>query len=205
MKLQAKATRVLAVMMARSPDVVSRSELIAEVWGGNHLVGERGLNQAIWAIRSELGDDARQPRFIRTLPREGFLWIHKAPWHRSTRHRLTLASAVAASLGVFAIISITTSANDTGEFTLPSRCEISDNNDVKAYKHKRDVIIDIHDCGKLIVRPEGSKLFGTPFVSHDGNFVAFTVREDQTCRFVTFALRNGVHSDFDTCTIRDDV
>jgi DNA-binding winged helix-turn-helix (wHTH) protein len=205
LKLQAKAMRVLSMIVARAPQAISRTELIATVWEGNHLLGERGLNQAMWAIRAELGDNAREPTFIRTHSREGFQWINSPAWHDGKQRRLALAATLAAGMGVLAIISVAPTVTGTGEYALPGQCEILEKNDVKAYKINRDVVVNIHDACQLIVKPSGTKRFGDPFVSSDGKHVAFVVREDQNCRLISVALRNGVRTDFETCSIEDGV
>jgi len=65
-KLQPQPAKVLALLVGRAGQVVSREELVGEVWGSQTFVDyEHGLNFAIRQIRSALGDDADQPRFSR--------------------------------------------------------------------------------------------------------------------------------------------
>ena len=71
LKLQPQPAKVLAVLIRRSGQVVSRQELAEEVWGSGTFVDfEQGLNYAIRHIRTVLGDDAEQPRFLEALPSE---------------------------------------------------------------------------------------------------------------------------------------
>ena len=200
-KLQGKATRVLAIIVAKSPDVVTRDELIAEVWAGNHLVGERGLNQALWAIRSELGDDARNPTYIKTLAREGYQWLGGQYPYQPRNGRMAMALAFVASICVIALTTMTVSSTEERDFTLPSQCEINEKSDVQAYRVNRDVIVDIEKGCRLIAKPSGSKSFGSPLVSDDGRQVAFTVTEDKSCHFVTIDLAAGKRTEFDSCTM----
>jgi TolB-like protein/DNA-binding winged helix-turn-helix (wHTH) protein/Flp pilus assembly protein TadD len=75
-KLQPQPAKLLALLVSRAGQVVSREELVGEVWGSETFVDyERGLNFAIRQIRSVLGDDADQPRFLETLPRRGYRFI----------------------------------------------------------------------------------------------------------------------------------
>ncbi len=203
LKLQGKAMRVLLMLINRAPEVISRSELIDAIWRGNHLVGERGLNQALWAIRAALGDDARAPQFIRTLAREGYQWIHAVNRRRSKEHRFAFAAAVAASISAIAVLSMGVPATGGAEFTLPGRCSLSGNNSVQAYRVRRDVFVDIHAGCRLIVKPSGQKEFGSPLVSDDGRHVAFTVTENQSCRFVSVDIEGGKRTEFNSCTIND--
>src|SRR4029077_15634930 len=51
-------------------------ELAEEVWGSDTFVDfEQGLNYAIRQIRTVLGDDAEQPRFLETLSKRGYRFI----------------------------------------------------------------------------------------------------------------------------------
>jgi DNA-binding winged helix-turn-helix (wHTH) protein/Tfp pilus assembly protein PilF len=67
---------VLAELATRSGEIVSREELGALLWGdGVHVDRERGLNYCLNRIRRVLGDDARAPRFVETLPRRGYRFL----------------------------------------------------------------------------------------------------------------------------------
>ncbi len=75
-RLQPQPTKVLAALVARAGEVVSRDELRQEIWGTETFVDfERGLNFCIAQIRSALGDAADSPRFIETLPKRGYRFI----------------------------------------------------------------------------------------------------------------------------------
>lgn len=199
LQLQDKAWRVLVLLATRAPDVVSRDALIAEIWSGNHLVGERGINQALWAIRSELGDDARNPRYIRTLAREGYKWLQEPLVRESRNRRLVSRMSIAASIVVMAITSTTASVDGDQALSLPSRCEPSAKSDVQAYRVDRNLFVDFQNGCRLIVKPSGTKVFGNPMVSDDGKHIAFTVTEEQSCRFVTVALPDGSRTEYDRC------
>jgi DNA-binding winged helix-turn-helix (wHTH) protein/TolB-like protein len=75
-RLQPQPARVLALLIDRAGDVVTREELRTSVWGEATFVDfERGLNFCIAQIRSALGDSADSPRFIETVPRRGYRFI----------------------------------------------------------------------------------------------------------------------------------
>lgn len=74
--LQSQPARVLSCLILRAGEVVSREELHRAVWGGETFVDfERGLNFCITQLRSVLGDDATNPRYVRTIPRRGYQFI----------------------------------------------------------------------------------------------------------------------------------
>ncbi|MEO5741303.1 MAG: winged helix-turn-helix domain-containing protein, partial [Vicinamibacterales bacterium] len=75
-RLQEKPFRLLAALIERSGEVVTRDQLRRRLWGDETFVDfERGLNIAITKVRAALGDSAQSPRFIETLPRRGYRFI----------------------------------------------------------------------------------------------------------------------------------
>ena len=67
---------MLAVLVERAGEVVTRAELQQRVWSGDTFVDfDRGLNYCVAQIREALGDSASEPRFIETLPRRGYRFI----------------------------------------------------------------------------------------------------------------------------------
>jgi TolB-like protein/DNA-binding winged helix-turn-helix (wHTH) protein/Tfp pilus assembly protein PilF len=76
LKLQQQPAKLLAILLSRHGEVISRQELAHAVWKADTFVDfEQGLNFAIRQIRSTLGDDAEQPRFLQTLPKQGYRFI----------------------------------------------------------------------------------------------------------------------------------
>jgi len=75
-KLPDQAFEVLAVLLKRAGEVVTREELQQALWPADTLVdSDHGLNKAINRIREALGDSASTPRFLETLPRRGYRFI----------------------------------------------------------------------------------------------------------------------------------
>jgi DNA-binding winged helix-turn-helix (wHTH) protein/tetratricopeptide (TPR) repeat protein len=74
---------LLALLVQRPGEVVTREELRRALWGdGVHVDHERGLNYAVNRLRRTLGDSAQSPRFIETVPRLGYRFlasVDKAP------------------------------------------------------------------------------------------------------------------------------
>ena len=76
-KLQPQPFRVLQYLLAQAPAVVSREELGEFVWGGRgvHVELDQSLNYCVRQIRQVLGDSATEPRYVETLPRQGYRFI----------------------------------------------------------------------------------------------------------------------------------
>jgi predicted ATPase len=69
--LTPRAAAVLAVLLARAGQLVTRGELFQAVWGDT-VVGDAALTACIKELRGALADDARRPRFIETRHRRGY-------------------------------------------------------------------------------------------------------------------------------------
>jgi len=81
--LQEQPFRVLAMLVERNGELVTRQELQTRLWPADTYVGfEEGLNTAIRKLRLAFGDSADNPRFIETVPRRGYRFI--APVSRQT-------------------------------------------------------------------------------------------------------------------------
>ncbi len=75
-KLQGQPFKVLAALLERPGQVVSREELQSRLWGKDTVVDfDHSLGTAINKIREALGDSADNPRFIETLARRGYRFI----------------------------------------------------------------------------------------------------------------------------------
>src|SRR5713226_5095260 len=76
LKLQPQPAKVLALLVSRPGEIVTRQDLAQEVWGSETFVDfEQGLNFAIRQIRTALEDDADHPHFLETLPKRGYRFI----------------------------------------------------------------------------------------------------------------------------------
>jgi TolB-like protein/DNA-binding winged helix-turn-helix (wHTH) protein/Flp pilus assembly protein TadD len=74
--LQEQPFRVLALLVERAGEVVTREELQSRLWPADTYVGfDEGLNTAIRKLRIALGDSSENPRFIETIPRRGYRFV----------------------------------------------------------------------------------------------------------------------------------
>lgn len=76
LKVRPQPFQVLLALVARSGDIVTRSELQQLLWPAETFVDfEHGLNTAIKELRGLLNDSASAPRYVETLPKLGYRMI----------------------------------------------------------------------------------------------------------------------------------
>jgi TolB-like protein/DNA-binding winged helix-turn-helix (wHTH) protein/Tfp pilus assembly protein PilF len=75
-KLQEQPFQMLAALLERPGELVSKEELRKRLWPDDTFVDfDHGLGSAINRLREALGDSAENPRFVETLPRRGYRFI----------------------------------------------------------------------------------------------------------------------------------
>lgn len=75
-KLQQKPFQILALLLERPGEVVTREELQRRLWPSDVFVDfESGLNNAVKKLRAALGDSAETPRFVETVARHGYRFL----------------------------------------------------------------------------------------------------------------------------------
>ena len=75
-KLQEQPFQILAMLLERPGEVVTREELRQKLWPeGTFVDFEHGLNAAVNRLRDALGDSPDNPRFVETIPRRGYRFI----------------------------------------------------------------------------------------------------------------------------------
>jgi Tol biopolymer transport system component/DNA-binding winged helix-turn-helix (wHTH) protein len=114
LKLHPQPAKVLTILVRRAGEVVRREEIQGEVWGDDTYVAfDLGINSCIRQIRTAIGDDADHPRFVETLPREGYRFVApvgtaepvaKASPRRGRLALAVLTLGVGAGLGLFTFL-----------------------------------------------------------------------------------------------------
>jgi cholera toxin transcriptional activator len=91
LRLQGQPFQVLALLLERAGEVVTREELQQKLWPSDTFVDfDHSLNTAINKVREALGDSASSPRYVETLARRGYRFI--APVQTNT-HKLDATPA----------------------------------------------------------------------------------------------------------------
>src|SRR6266478_356274 len=128
-RLQEQPLRVLATLVERPGEIVTREELRERIWGKDTFVDfDQSLNKAVNRAREALNDDAGTPQYIETVPRRGYRFIapvtgdsptdqrgptapsnaipdpdkRKSGWHRSrfVKSATLVTAAIVVGLGV---------------------------------------------------------------------------------------------------------
>lgn len=109
LKVQEQPFQVLAMLLARPGELVTREEIRSRLWPQDTFIDfDHGLNAAVRRLRDALNDDAENPRFVETLPRRGYRFI--APVEK-----LSFAAALQPEAGVVSNATVEISrAAETG-------------------------------------------------------------------------------------------
>src|SRR2546430_3569540 len=112
-RLQGQPVEVLAMLLERPGQTITRAELKKRLWPADTFVDfEQGLNNAINRLRAALDDDAESPHFIETLPRHGYRFIGsvngsgQAPVEEAKTTHSAGAFIRLAALGALALLAV---------------------------------------------------------------------------------------------------
>jgi len=98
-----KAFDLLTVLLLERPRAVPKAELLRRVWP-DVVVSEVNLTCLVSEVRQALGDEARRPRYIRTVPRYGYAFCGAAtedgPKHSAAKDGMLAARLETASRDV---------------------------------------------------------------------------------------------------------
>ncbi|MGE5199682.1 MAG: winged helix-turn-helix domain-containing protein, partial [Rhodospirillaceae bacterium] len=80
-RLQEQPFQLLAILVERAGDLVTRDELRGRLWTASTTIAfDQAVNNAVAKIRVALGDSAESPRFVETLARRGYRFIESVDW-----------------------------------------------------------------------------------------------------------------------------
>ena len=73
-RLEAKVISLLILLAKNSGEVVTRQQIMKEIWP-DVIVGSEVIAQLIYSLRNALGDDAKRPKYIETIPKKGYRFM----------------------------------------------------------------------------------------------------------------------------------
>ncbi len=106
LKLEDKIAHLLEALCTRRGDIVSKEQLIDQVWQGREL-SEQTIPVAISKLRKALGDDINNPKMLATIPRQGYQLLPgpNAPTAlENKRTPLTSVGFIAVFLAILAVM-----------------------------------------------------------------------------------------------------
>jgi TolB-like protein/DNA-binding winged helix-turn-helix (wHTH) protein len=107
-KVQEQPFQVLAMLLARPGELVTREEIRSRLWPQDTFIDfDHGLNAAVRRLRDALNDHAETPRFVETLPRRGYRFI-------ASVEKPTIEEPVQQKAGVTNSAVATTPSTETG-------------------------------------------------------------------------------------------
>jgi TolB-like protein/DNA-binding winged helix-turn-helix (wHTH) protein/tetratricopeptide (TPR) repeat protein len=75
-RLSGQPFQVLAFLVERAGEIVTREELRSRLWPADTFVDfDHGLNNAVARIREVLDDSSDRPRYVETVPRRGYRFV----------------------------------------------------------------------------------------------------------------------------------
>jgi DNA-binding winged helix-turn-helix (wHTH) protein len=193
-KLDPKVMQVLLYLSARPNEVAEKEEILSSVWNGVFVTDEV-LTNAIFELRKALGDDAKEPRFIQTVPRKGYRLLAAVegatgvprgaestavPVPAPGRGRVVAGILVAAIVGSVAVWSWMRLAGS--RTAVPSRFDILLPTE-EALTHLNDPVVAWSPDGARLVHRGGTpgrlyvhpidRLMSTPIPGTEGAWTAF--------------------------------
>jgi DNA-binding winged helix-turn-helix (wHTH) protein/Tol biopolymer transport system component len=75
-RIEPKVMSLLILLASKNGEVVTRDEIFSELWP-NMVVGDEVISQLVYSLRNALADDAKNPKYIETIPKKGYRFIAK--------------------------------------------------------------------------------------------------------------------------------
>src|SRR5690349_16761617 len=76
LKLAEQPFQVLAMLLERPGETITREELRDRLWPSDTFVDfDHGLNNAVMRVREALLDSSDHPRYVETIPRRGYRFV----------------------------------------------------------------------------------------------------------------------------------
>lgn len=127
--LPPKATLVLRVLLSSPGRLISHEKLYEAAWNGTVVEFDQGLYTCIRQIRNALGDDARNPRYIETVPRRGYRFCYPLSNVQARKHRwpagLSFQAAAIAATTLLLFFSVVILLSGQARMPAPSDAHIA--------------------------------------------------------------------------------
>ena len=195
LKLVGQPFEILAVLLSKPGELVTREELRTRLWPADTFVDfNHGLNAAVNKLREALSDSAEAPRYVETLPRRGYRFMAAVEWVAAKPVVSETAPPQAAPLVVETQDSLASEfVQDGSGIPAPAYAEIRSPSPLLRYLTGAGVLFTLFLAAALVLKTASTYVAGsptrtvvqytrpllaisdtaTPAFSPDGNFVAF--------------------------------
>jgi len=109
-RLEPRAAKTLELLCEAQGGLVSQEKLIAEVWDGRSL-SENSVPVVISQLRRVLGDDARRPILIETVPKRGYRLVHAEAKRSRSLRPLSAVLIVMFAVGALVVLAFAVRAD----------------------------------------------------------------------------------------------
>ena len=93
-RLQGQPFHVLAYLLERPGEIVTRDELRQKLWPADTFVDfDHSLNTAVKKVREALGDSASNPRYLETVARRGYRFLAQIEFVQTSSGNVTMETA----------------------------------------------------------------------------------------------------------------
>lgn len=103
-RLTGQALGLLVLLIERPGELVTREEIQRNLWPARSVEFEHSIDVALNRLRKALGDNSKDPRYVQTVPRNGYRFVEEVKFetsgervvvHREWTRRLKTYAAVA--------------------------------------------------------------------------------------------------------------
>jgi transcriptional activator of cad operon len=213
-QLEPRQAEVLGYMCRHPNKLISRDELIEQVWQGQ-IVTDNAVNRVIAKLRKSLGDDAKNAEFIQTLPRKGYKFIARISLFepelesqfeitsetRKLKPWLSIFIAAVIIAIVVLVFFIPSAPATKGVIALTrgggqeDSGIISPNQQYLTYTEfaDRQSLLYVKDLksSKVTQLSDGKGFVGSSSWSHDSNKVIYFYNNDEVCQIRQITLLQG--------------
>jgi DNA-binding winged helix-turn-helix (wHTH) protein len=106
LRLSGQPLQLLVLLLEEPGRLVTREEIRARLWPDTAVDFDHSLDVALNRLRAVLGDSAREPTFIETVPRTGYRFVASVQTDFDPRHVQRRSPSIARRVAMFALTAI---------------------------------------------------------------------------------------------------
>lgn len=96
---------LLVLMVDRAGQLITREEIRRALWTDRNVEFEHSLDVLVNRLRTALGDDSKNARYIQTVPKKGYRFVEQVRFEPRVREASTTISLIR-SFGRYASIAV---------------------------------------------------------------------------------------------------